>query len=213
MKPIFNKESYYDLSFVYINKVNGETNTVVVDKQYSFESVQEVINQKVNENAEELANGGVNELSKILIDPKESVDDTSIIVGWTDMRPGDYWIHSSSPKSVDKEHEIDLEFYVCKVSRFDEAEDNDDMENRTLYVDHYQMVWLFYQGCYLIYRYDKEIDDKVLVLEIFDSRLCPNIESVESMIGRQWVYAKIAKYAGMYAHESPTRLELDDHMG
>jgi hypothetical protein len=33
------------------------------------------------------------------------------------------------------------------------------------------------------------------------------------MVGRQWVYAKIAKYAGMYALESPTRLELDDHMG
>ena len=213
MKPIFNKESYYDLSFIYVNKINGETNTIVVDKQYSFEAVHTIINQKVDENAEELANGGTNELSKILIDPKESVDDTTTIVGWTDMRPGDYWIHASSPKSVDKEHEIDLEFYVCKVSRFDEEEDNDDMENRTLFVDHYQMIWLFYQGCYLIYRYNHEIDDKVLVLEIFDSRPCPNIESVESMIGRQWVYAKIAKYAGMYALESPTRLELDDHMG
>lgn len=209
MKPVFNKESYYDLSFIYRDKITSEETTVEVEKQYSFEAVQEVINQKVNENADALAEGGTVELAKILIDPKDSVDDTSTIVDWTDMRPGDYWIHTSSPKTVDKEYEIDYEFYVCKVSRND-----DGAGNRTLYVDHYQMIWLFYQGCYIINRYtDGNDETKVPVLEIYDTRLCPNIESVEAMVGRQWVYAKIAKYANMYALESPTRLELDDHMG
>ena len=210
MKPIFNKESYYDLSFIYRDKLTGDETTETVDKQYSFEAVQAVINQKVEENAAALADGGTTELAKILIDPKESVDDTTSIVGWTDMRPGDYWIHSSSPKTVDKEYEIDYEFYVCKVSRTDDEETGE----RKLFVDHYQMIWLFYQGCYMINRYTADNDEtKLLVLEIYDSRLCPNIETVEAMVGRQWVYAKIAKYAGMYALESPTRLELDDHMG
>lgn len=193
MKPIYKSTIYSLIQYTYKNIVTGDTSTSEEFKIYDMDNVLTHIENEFNRVDTLRESGHMIEISNVKIDSGEEIIDYSTIIGWKDVRPGDYCIHINSKNNIESDNEIGFDFYVGKLNR-----------NHQTYVDKYYMCWHAYQGVFLITRYLEDSADKesnVDVLTIYDERLYPHLNQIELSLGRKWAYLKIAKYAQLYAIE------------
>lgn len=196
MKPVYKSEKYYNVSVVYYNPDTNIKTELDPVRFTIFDSAQDYINTKLEEYKDEIGTTAV-QLQEIHIVYNEAILDYSEIIDWIDTRPGDYAIHVNSKNNVSSSIELGYDFYVAKLDR-----------NKAVIVDKYYICWHAYQGSFLISQYQEGSSDKstnIPVLTIYDERLFPNLDEIETDIGKKWLYAKVAKFASPYAVEEPDR--------
>lgn len=176
MKPVYKSERYYVVTEEYYNTDTYTTTltdgVIVKDKEelHDYISSELVKYQVLNSNLE---------LQHINIEHKEEVLDYSEIIDWIDVRAGDYAIHIHSNNNESSSIELGYDFYVAKLDR-----------NKAVIVDKYYICWHAYQGSFLISQYQEDSSDKstnIPVLTIYDERLFPNLDEIETDIGKKVV--------------------------
>lgn len=195
MRPVFLSSVFYTIQYTYRDMTTGITSKSEIFKVVDNEAVKEHVDAEFIRIKGLREQEQMVEISNVQIDSGNEVTDYTTIVGWSDARPGDYYIHKDSLNNVSSDIELGYDFYVAKLNR-----------DQEVFVDKYFICWHAYQGCFIITRYstptsnDKENNTDVLT--IYDGRLIPTLNTLETEAGRRLTYLKIAKYAQLFSIEN-----------